>query len=88
MGCGKLSQCIVHCLTKVTITRYVNQLVCAVGGVSDFTAKSESKKEEEKVEFDMPMYNNNKKVLITIIVMFIPINSSLLSSFEICSLIH
>ena len=37
---------------------YVNQLVCAVGGVLVFVAKSEwrggDQKKMEKVEFDMP----------------------------------
>ena len=39
-------------------SHYVNQLVCAVGGVLVFVAKSEwrggDKKQMEKVEFDMP----------------------------------
>ena len=37
---------------------YVNQLVCAVGGVLDFIAKSKwrggEQKKLEKLEFDMP----------------------------------
>ena len=39
-------------------SHYVNQLVCAVGGVLDFIAKSEwrggEQKKLEKLEFDMP----------------------------------
>ena len=39
-------------------SHYVNQLVCAVGGVLVFVAKSEwrggDQKKMEKVEFDMP----------------------------------
>ena len=38
-------------------SHYVNQLVCAVGGVLVFVAKSEERrraKKMEKVEFDMP----------------------------------
>ena len=39
---------------------YVNQLVCAVGGVLDFIAKSKwrggEQKKLEKLEFDMPTY--------------------------------
>ena len=40
---------------------YVNQLVCAVGGVLDFIAKSKwrggEQKKLEKLEFDMPTYS-------------------------------
>ena len=46
---------------------YVNQLVCAVGGVLVFIAKSEwrggEQKKLEKLEFDMPSNSNsNSKV--------------------------
>ena len=41
---------------------YVNQLVCAVGGVLVFIAKSEwrggEQKKLEKLEFDMPTITN------------------------------
>ena len=41
---------------------YVNQLVCAVGGVLVFIAKSEwrggEQKNLEKLEFDMPIMTN------------------------------
>ena len=41
-------------------SHYVNQLVCAVGGVLVFVAKSEwrggDQKKMEKVEFDMPTF--------------------------------
>ena len=57
---------------------YVNQLVCAVGGVLDFIAKSKwrggEQKKLEKLEFDMPTIiiiilkcnnnNNNNNVVI------------------------
>ena len=48
---------------------YVNQLVCAVGGVLDFIAKSEWRGREQKkwkkwnLTFDMPNTNtNNNKI--------------------------
>ena len=46
---------------------YVNQLVCAVGGVLVFIAESEwrggEQKKLEKLEFDMP--NNSNIIIIT-----------------------
>ena len=45
-------------------SHYVNQLVCAVGGVLVFVAKSEwrggDQKKMEKVEFDMPSSSDDQ----------------------------
>ena len=45
---------------------YVNQLVCAVGGVLVFIAKSEwrggEQKKLEKLEFDMPSKSKSKSL--------------------------
>ena len=55
---------------------YVNQLVCAVGGVLVFIAESEwrggEQKKLEKLEFDMPTtrsttYNKTKKCIVEVI---------------------
>ena len=51
---------------------YVNQLVCAVGGVLVFIAKSEwrggEQKKLEKLEFDMPRISKQYAVAIFYII--------------------